>query len=71
MNTAVTYLPVQPVIDAASRALQQSGGAIMSGHDLAVLAGWVVGGLLLTRFFAWDPHRPAHARPAEARTTLR
>ena len=68
----MTYLPVQPVIDAASRALQQSGGAIMSGHDLAVLAGWVVGGLLVSfRFFAWDPHRPAHARPAEARATLR
>jgi len=72
VNTAMTDLPVQPAIDAASRALQQSHGAIMSGHDLAVLAGWVVGGLLVSfRFFAWDPHRPAHARPAGARTTLR
>jgi hypothetical protein len=22
-------------------------------------------------YFAWDPHRPGHARPTEARTTLR
>jgi ABC-2 type transport system permease protein len=71
VNTAMTYLPVQPAIDAASRALQHSG-AIMSVHDLAVLAGWVIGGLLVSFwFFTWDPHRPAHARPAEARTTAR
>ena len=71
VNTAMTYLPVQPAIDAASRALQHNG-AIMSAHDLAVLAGWVLGGLLVSfRYFAWDPHRPGHARPAEARTTLR
>jgi hypothetical protein len=38
----------------------------------AVLGGWVVGGLLVSfRFFAWDPHHPGHARPAEAGTTLR
>ena len=72
LNTAVTYLPVQPVIDAASRALEYNSGAIMSVHDLVVLAGWAVGGLLVSFwFFAWDPHRPAHARRAEARTTLR
>jgi len=72
VNTTMTYLPVQPVIDAASRALAQGSGPIMSVHDLAVLAGWVVGGLLVSfRFFAWDPHRPAHARPADAGTTAR
>ena len=80
VNTAMTYLPVQPVIDAASRSLQGGGALLvwppsaagMSGHDLAVLAGWVVGGLLVSfRFFAWDPHRPAHAGKAEARTTAR
>jgi ABC-2 type transport system permease protein len=71
VNTATTYLPVQPVIAAGSRALQYSG-AIMSAHDLAVLVGWVVGGLLASFwFFQWDPHRPAHAKPAEARTTDR
>ncbi len=75
VNTAMTYLPVQPAIDTASRALIHSSGGpmdIMSVHDLAVLAGWVVGGLLVSFWcFQWDPHRPAHARPAEARTTAR
>jgi hypothetical protein len=29
----------------------------------AVLAAWLVAGLLLSlRFFRWDPHRPGHAR---------
>jgi ABC-2 type transport system permease protein len=71
LNTAVTYLPVQPVIDAASRSLQYSG-AIMSVHDLAVLVGWIVGGVLVSFWvFEWDPHRPRHARPVEARTTAR
>jgi ABC-2 type transport system permease protein len=71
VDTAMTYLPVQPVIDAGSRALQH-GGAIMSVHDLGVLVGWLAGGLLLSFwFFQWDPHRPAHAKPAEARTTDR
>ena len=72
VNTAMTYLPVQPAIDAASRTLQQSSGAIMSVHDAAVLAGWVAGALLVSFWsFQWDPHRPAHARPAAARATLR
>jgi ABC-2 type transport system permease protein len=70
VNTAMTYLPVQPAIDAASGALQH--GTLMSGHNLAVLAGWAVGGLLVSfRYFAWDPHRPRHARAAAASTTLR
>ena len=43
----------------------------MSAHDLAVLAGWVVGGLLVSlRFFAWDPHRPGHAGAGGARTGI-
>jgi ABC-2 type transport system permease protein len=75
LTTAVTYLPAQPLIDAVSGALLHSSGGpttLMSVHDLAVLAGWAVGGLLLTVwFFQWDPHRPAHARPAEARATVR
>jgi ABC-2 type transport system permease protein len=72
LNTAVTYLPAQPLIDAVSGVLLHSSGTLMSGHDLAVLAGWVVGGLLASFwFFQWDPHRPAHARPTGARTTAR
>jgi ABC-2 type transport system permease protein len=63
LNRTVTYLPVQPVIDAATRALEHSSGTLVSTHDLAVLAGWTVGCLLFSaRFFRWDPHRPARAR---------
>jgi ABC-type multidrug transport system permease subunit len=72
LTTTVTYLPAQPLINAVSGALLHSSGALMSVHDLAVLAGWAVGGLLLSVwFFQWEPHRPAHARPAEARTPVR
>ena len=65
----MSYLPAQPMIDAgATRALQhspgRSPGRALSGRDLAVLAAWALGGLLLSvRFFQWDPHRPRHARP--------
>jgi ABC-2 type transport system permease protein len=63
LNTWMTYLPAQPVIDGCSRVLEHSSGSIMSVHDLAVLAGWSVGGLLLSLlFFQWDPHRPSRAR---------
>ena len=63
LTTLVSYLPAQPMIDAVTRALEPA--ASMSGRDLAVLAAWAVGGLLLSvRFFKWDPHRPRHARTA-------
>ncbi len=65
LNTLMSYLPAQPMVDAATRALDGTGSGLhlMTGHDLIVLAAWVVGGLLVSvRFFAWDPHRPAHAR---------
>jgi len=72
LTTAMTYLPAQPLIDAISGSLQHASGPLMSGHDLAVLVGWAVGGLLISVwFFAWDPHRPAHARRAVAGTTAR
>jgi len=72
LTTAMTYLPAQPLINAISGVMQHAGGPLMSGHDLAVLVGWAVGGLLISVwFFAWDPHRPAHARRAGARTTAR
>ena len=67
LNTLMSYLPAQPMIDAVTRALQPSAG--MSGRDLAVLAAWALGGLLLSvRFFRWDPSRPRHARTAGAAT---
>jgi ABC-type multidrug transport system permease subunit len=63
LTTAMTYLPAQPVVDAMSAALLHDGGALMPARDAAVLAAWVVAGLLLSmRFFRWDPHRPGHAR---------
>jgi ABC-2 type transport system permease protein len=70
LNTAMSYLPAQPMIDAVTRALQSSAGQSgpgLSGRDLAVLAAWALGGLLVSvRFFQWDPHRPRHARAAGA-----
>lgn len=63
LGTLMSYLPAQPVIDGVTRALEHAGGGLMTGHDLATLAGWAVGCLLVSlRFFAWDPHRPAHAK---------
>jgi ABC-2 type transport system permease protein len=75
LNTVMSYLPAQPMIDAVTRALQHSAGqsgvglsgAGLSGRDLAVLAAWALGGLLVSvRFFRWDPTRPRHARSAGA-----
>ncbi len=65
LNTLMSYLPAQPMIDAVTQALQPSAG--LSGRDLAVLGAWALGGLLLSvRFFRWDPTRPRHARSAGA-----
>ena len=62
LTTTMTYLPAQPLIDADSHAMLHSSGPLMPAHDLAVLAAWAAGGLLISmRFFAWDPHRPRHA----------
>ena len=74
LSAIARYLPAQPMIDAATRALESTGGGVhlMTGHDLAVLTGWTLGGLLVSmRFFAWDPHRPAHARHLGAGTPPR
>jgi ABC-2 type transport system permease protein len=61
LSTVMSYLPAQPMIDAVNRALQHSGA--LPGRDLAVLAAWALGGLLVSvRCFSWDPHRPRHAR---------
>ena len=60
VTTAASYPPVQPVVHSVTRALQHTGGvALVSPRDLAVLAGWTAGCLLLSmRLFSWDPHRP-------------
>jgi ABC-2 type transport system permease protein len=70
LNTLMSYLPAQPMIDAVTRALEPAAGGsgfVLPGHDLAVLAAWAAGSLLLSvRFFEWDPHRARHARSARA-----
>ena len=70
LNTLMSYLPAQPMIDAVTRALEMGTGQpglSLPGRDLAVLAAWAVGCLLLSvRFFRWDPTRPRHARAAGA-----
>ena len=63
---AVRWLPGQPTVDAAARALQATGGLpVLSGRDLAVLAAWAVAGLLASlRLFRWAPQPPRGRRPA-------
>lgn len=61
LTTAMTYLPVQPVVDAATHALEHPGP--MPARDVLVLLAWAAGCLALSaRYFRWDPVRPAHAR---------
>jgi ABC-2 type transport system permease protein len=65
LATAARYLPAQPIIDSATRALQEGGGGLapIPGHDLAVLAAWAIAGVVGSLcFFRWDPVRPRHAR---------
>ena len=64
LATLARYLPAQPIIDSATRALQHGGGlAPIPGHDLAVLAAWAIAGAAASVcFFRWDPVRPRHAR---------
>jgi ABC-2 type transport system permease protein len=69
LATVMSYLPGEPLIDAATHALRYTGGGVapLPGRDLAVLAVWGMAGLLASlRFFRWDPVRPRHARhPAD------
>jgi len=63
LTTVIAYLPVQPVIHAASNVLHAGGGPLMSMHDLGVLLAWAAGGLLVSqRYFRWEPHRPGRRR---------
>jgi ABC-2 type transport system permease protein len=60
VSQLMTYLPVRPVIDAATLALQHPGA--IPGRDLAILGAWIAACLLLAiRTFRWEPHRPRHA----------
>jgi ABC-2 type transport system permease protein len=62
LTTLAGWLPAQPMIDAATRALQHPAGPpVLPGHDLLVLAGWAVAGLVASlMLFRWEPTRPAH-----------
>jgi ABC-2 type transport system permease protein len=74
LTTLMSYLPGQPVIGAATHALEYSGTGLapVSGRDVAVLAAWAVIGVVASvRFFRWDPVRPAHARRAGATAPAR
>jgi ABC-2 type transport system permease protein len=65
LATVARYLPAQPIIDSATRALQHGGTGLapVPGHDLAVLAAWAIAGVVgSVCFFRWDPVRPRHAR---------
>jgi ABC-2 type transport system permease protein len=57
LTTLLRYLPGEPAIDAAIRALHTSGGTLsLPGHDLAVLAAWAIAALLASlRLFRWEP----------------
>ncbi|MGH3192058.1 MAG: ABC transporter permease, partial [Streptosporangiaceae bacterium] len=47
LTTLMTYLPAQPMINAAFNAVHHGPGVpFIPGRDVAVLAGWAVGGLL-------------------------
>jgi ABC-2 type transport system permease protein len=62
LKTVMSYLPAQPVIDAASHALSNPGFTLMPARDLLILVCWMLAGLLISlRFFRWIPHRPSHS----------
>jgi ABC-2 type transport system permease protein len=69
LTTLASWLPAQPMIDAATRALQHPAGLpVLPGHDLVVLAGWAVAGLVASLvLFRWEPSRPAHRPPVRRR----
>jgi ABC-2 type transport system permease protein len=67
LSTLMRYLPAQPIVDAATRALGYTGSGLapMPARDFAVLAAWAVAGLLASvYFFRWEPQRSTHGRPA-------
>jgi ABC-2 type transport system permease protein len=54
LATAVSYLPAEPVVDGATRALHGVGA--FTAHDALVLLAWAVAGLVVSqRWFAWEP----------------
>ena len=72
LSTFASYLPAQPLVDAMAKAVRHvAGGGSVPFRDVAVLAGWTLGGLVgAVVLFRWDPHRSTAARrqPAKARS---
>jgi ABC-2 type transport system permease protein len=71
LNTLVSYLPAEPMIDAARNAVHHGAHVpFLPGKDTAVLAAWAAGGVIVAILtFRWEPHRPrghAGARPKQA-----
>lgn len=66
LKSVARYLPAQPLVDASKAALHRTPGAAwLPGHDLLVLAVWIVVGLALAvSVFRWEPHRPTQKRAA-------
>jgi ABC-type uncharacterized transport system permease subunit len=63
LTTLASYLPAEPVIDTVSRALRHV--PVFSAHDLLVLTAWVIIGLVVASIrFRWEPNRPAQHRAA-------
>ena len=62
LDTLATYLPAEPVIDSVGRAVRHV--PVFSARDLLVLTAWVVIGLVVASArFRWEPYRPAGHRP--------
>ncbi len=56
LMTVASYLPAQPIIDAATRALGDTEGSLLPAHDAIVLVGWAVAGLVASIvLFRWEP----------------
>ena len=54
LATLMRYLPAQPIIEGAARALHRAPFPALTPRDLAVLAAWALAGLLVSqRIFRW------------------
>jgi hypothetical protein len=64
LSTFATYLPAQPLIDAATHAVRPTAGApFLPMRDVIVLTCWAIGGLLAAiALLLWEPHRSTQRR---------
>jgi hypothetical protein len=61
LTTLAGWLPAQPMIDAAARALQRPTDPRPSRPQPVVLAAWAVAGLVASLLLLrWRPSRPEH-----------